>query len=223
MVGEILVRDASGNVPERVAAVAPAADTVPVQIINFAFAPASASVPVGGTVAWTNDDGAPHTATALDGSFDSGILDPGGAFSWTFESPGTFAYQCALHPQMQGEVVVTGDAPVESAQTAAGAAAEATPPATPVATPTAAGTPAGGSASVAIVDLAFEPPAMTVPVGAEVVWTNTGQLPHTVTADSFSSEVLETGQEFRHTFTEAGIFDYICALHPEMSGQVTVE
>ena len=67
-------------------------------------------MPVGATVAWTNIDSAPHTVTALDGAFDSGILDPSGGFSQVFDAPGTFAYQCALHPVMQGEVVVSGDA-----------------------------------------------------------------------------------------------------------------
>jgi plastocyanin len=81
MVGELLVRDEAGNVPERAAAAPPPADAVTVQIINLAFSPASVSVPVGTTVAWTNDDSLPHTATALDGSFDSGILDAGGTFS----------------------------------------------------------------------------------------------------------------------------------------------
>lgn len=225
MVGELLVRDESGNVPERAAAAPPPAGAVPVQIVNLAFSPASVAVPVGGTVTWTNDDSLPHTATALDGSFDSGILDGGGTFNWTFEAPGTFAYQCALHPQMRGEVVVTGDGPVTSAQSAA--TPEATPAATPVATPegaTVAGEGgAAGEASVEIVDLAFEPQTITAPAGTEVVWTNTGQLPHTVTADDFSSDALTTGQTFRQAFTDAGTIEYFCAIHPNMTGRVVVE
>jgi len=119
MTGSIAVRDASGNVPPPSQAAPVSADATTIQIAGFAFSPASVSVPAGTTVAWTNADSAPHTVTALDGSFDSGIFDPGGGFAWEFTSPGTFAYQCALHPQMQGEVVVTGDGPVASSNAAA--------------------------------------------------------------------------------------------------------
>lgn len=118
MTGSIAVRDAAGNVPppSQAAPVPAGATTIP--IAGFAFRPASITVPAGTTVAWTNADSAPHTVTALDGSFDSGIFDPGGGFAWKFTSPGAFAYQCALHPQMQGEVVVTGDGPVASSNAA---------------------------------------------------------------------------------------------------------
>ena len=110
MAGTIGVVGPDGTVPPPVAAAPLPADATPVQIANFAFSPVSVSVPVGATVAWTNVDSAPHTVTARDGAFDSGILDPNGGFSQTFDAPGTFAYQCALHPVMQGEVVVSGDA-----------------------------------------------------------------------------------------------------------------
>ena len=219
MVGELRVRDEAGNVPERAPASPAPVDAVPVQIVNLSFTPASVTVPAGGSVAWTNDDSLPHTATALDGSFDSGILDPGASFSWTFDAPGTIAYQCSLHPQMRGEVVVTGEASASSQQRAVASPA-ATQAATPAATPV--GTPAG-VASVDIVDLAFEPARLTVTTGVEVVWTNTGQVPHTVSGDAVSSPVLEPGAVFRQTFTEAGTVDYFCAIHPQMTGQVVVE
>ena len=58
---------------------------------------------------WVNDDQAPHTATANDGAFDSGTLQPGQSFSFTFTQPGTtYAYYCAIHPSMTGTVTVTG-------------------------------------------------------------------------------------------------------------------
>ena len=57
-------------------------------------------------MAWENGGGAPHTATAAGGEFDSGILDAGGGFGHRFERAGRFPYRCALHPQMVGEVVV---------------------------------------------------------------------------------------------------------------------
>ena len=79
-----------------------------VTIQGFAFDPPTTAVPVGTEVTWTNADPAPHTATAEDGSFDSGPLDPGGTFSMTFNEPGEVAYACAIHPSMKGTVTVQG-------------------------------------------------------------------------------------------------------------------
>jgi plastocyanin len=78
-----------------------------VTIADFAFAPPELTVAAGTTVTWTNEDWAPHTATAEDGSFDSGRLDQGDSFEQTFDEPGTFAYHCSFHPGMVGSVVVT--------------------------------------------------------------------------------------------------------------------
>lgn len=78
-----------------------------VSVIDFAFEPATLSVPAGTTVTWRNDGARPHTITADDGAFDSGRLDPGEAFSFTFDQAGTFAYHCGFHPDMQATIVVT--------------------------------------------------------------------------------------------------------------------
>ena len=62
---------------------------------------------VGTTVTWTNDDaGVMHTVTALDGSFDSGFMEAGETFSYTFSTPGEFEYYCLPHPWMRARVVV---------------------------------------------------------------------------------------------------------------------
>jgi nitrite reductase (NO-forming) len=64
-------------------------------------------VALGATVTWTNDDPAiPHTVTDVGGSFDSGILQPGQSFSYTFDKPGDFEYFCTLHPWMRAKVEV---------------------------------------------------------------------------------------------------------------------
>jgi plastocyanin len=111
MTGQIAVRDANGVVPAPATPVAsPVAGAATVRIANLAFEPSTITIPAGGTVTWRNDDVTPHTVTALDGAFDSGTFDPGASFSWTFPGPGTFAYQCLLHPTMQGSVVVEGEA-----------------------------------------------------------------------------------------------------------------
>ena len=91
-------------------------EAVAVQVVDFAFEPGTLTVPAGATVTWTNAGSRPHTVTADDGSFDSGRLDPGEQFSQTFDQPGTFAYHCGFHPEMQGEIVVTEQA-AESATT----------------------------------------------------------------------------------------------------------
>ncbi len=79
-----------------------------VSIANFAFSPDTLTVKVGTTVKWTNNDSTAHTVTADDKSFDSGNLDPGKSFSFTFKQAGTFSYHCKIHPTMQAKIVVTG-------------------------------------------------------------------------------------------------------------------
>ncbi len=77
-----------------------------VTISDFAFTPASITIARGSSVTWTNSGPSTHTVTAGDGSFDSGNLPAGGKFTHTFSTTGTFAYHCAIHPQMTGSVVV---------------------------------------------------------------------------------------------------------------------
>jgi plastocyanin len=80
-----------------------------VNIDNFAFAPATLTVPAGTTVVWRNRDDIPHTVMSSDSPprFRSPPLDTGDTFKHVFDSPGTFRYFCSIHPHMQGSVVVT--------------------------------------------------------------------------------------------------------------------
>ena len=78
-----------------------------VTIENFSFTPATLEIPVGTTVTFTNQDSVPHTATADDGSFDTGNLDNGASAEVTFDTPGTYTYVCSYHPNMTGTIVVT--------------------------------------------------------------------------------------------------------------------
>ncbi len=68
-----------------------------VTLINTAFNPKQLSVAVGTTVVWTNKDSMAHTVTADDNSFDSGNLNPGDTFKFTFTKAGTFPYHCKYH------------------------------------------------------------------------------------------------------------------------------
>ena len=86
-----------------------AADSA-VTIAGFAFDPATVTIQVGDSVTWTNQDSEPHTATAEDGSFDTGHLANGDSETVTFDTAGTFDYICSIHPQMTGSVVVEAGA-----------------------------------------------------------------------------------------------------------------
>jgi len=76
-----------------------------VTIAGFAFSPQTITIDVGDSVTWTNNDDVDHTATGSD--FDtSTITSGGGTAKVTFDTAGTFAYACAIHPSMTGTVVV---------------------------------------------------------------------------------------------------------------------
>ena len=64
------------------------------------------TVKVGTMVTWTNGDEQMHTVSAVDGSFDSGFLETGAAFTYTFTQPGEFEYFCQPHPWMRAKVIV---------------------------------------------------------------------------------------------------------------------
>jgi plastocyanin len=92
---------------------APAATDAPqaanaVNISNFAFVPATLTVPAGTTITWTNKDEEPHTVISSDGStLHSPGMGTGATYSFTFPNAGTFDYTCGIHPYMHGTVVVT--------------------------------------------------------------------------------------------------------------------
>ncbi len=96
-----------GNAP------APSGDAVrsaKVEIVDFAYDPDPVTIEEGGKVIWQNEDSAPHTATAEDGSFDTGTLEEGKLKSESFKEAGTYDYVCSIHPDMHGtvEVVAAG-------------------------------------------------------------------------------------------------------------------
>jgi LPXTG-motif cell wall-anchored protein len=110
--------------PEQPAAPEPAAEPAPparkgkerpaaraaangsVTIVDFEFQPGTVTVDQGDTVTWTNNGPTAHSATAPDGSFDTGIFPAGQSRSHTFNQSGTFSYICTPHPNMHGTIVV---------------------------------------------------------------------------------------------------------------------
>ncbi|MBC8076078.1 MAG: cupredoxin domain-containing protein, partial [Chloroflexales bacterium] len=90
---------------------APAPLTASMQ--DFVFAPVEVRVKAGATIDWRNDGAKPHSATAVDGSFDTGLLDAGKAKELTFQQPGTFAFFCLLHGSNDGTSGMVGTLIVE--------------------------------------------------------------------------------------------------------------
>jgi plastocyanin len=93
----------SGNAP---ASSGDAVRSAKVEIEDFAYNPDPVTIEEGGKVIWINRDSAPHTATAEDGSFDTGTLEEGKLKSENFKEAGTYEYICSIHPQMHGTVEV---------------------------------------------------------------------------------------------------------------------
>jgi plastocyanin len=76
--------------------------------------------------------------------------------------------------------------------------------------------------TVVIEDLAFAPETLTVEAGDTVTWVwRDGSINHDVSGDHFASEVMSEGT-FRHGFDDPGTYDYVCTLHPNMTGTIEV-
>jgi plastocyanin len=78
-----------------------------VSIDNFTFTPQKLTVKAGTTVTWINKDDIPHGIASSDNAFSkSKALDTDNSYSFTFTTPGTYAYFCYVHPHMTGTIVV---------------------------------------------------------------------------------------------------------------------
>jgi plastocyanin len=98
-----------------IAAAPPPAAAVAAQIVepsvgalSWGFSPDTVTVKVGDSITWTNSGSLQHSATADDGSFNSGLLTTAQTFTQTFTTAGTFTYHCTPHPWMKATVVVQG-------------------------------------------------------------------------------------------------------------------
>ena len=96
---------ARASVPASATATTSTSGVVEVKIVDFAFDPATLTVPVGTKVTWKNT-GVQHTVLSLDRLFSSKVLNQGDTFSFTFDKAGTFKYMCGLHPDMRAMIVV---------------------------------------------------------------------------------------------------------------------
>ncbi len=194
----------------------PGAGTIDVSIQNFAFQPQNVTVLVGSTVRWTNLDGSSHTSTS-PGNWDSGNLNQGQTFSRTFDTVGTYNYFCGYHTGMTGSITV-----ITQGQNTPTPAPTNTPQ--PTNTPAPTNTPGGAQVvQVNIQTYAFQPQNITIQAGTIVRWTNLDNDTHTATSPgNFNSGNLTQGQSWEYTFSTAGTYNYFCAIHPAMTGSITV-
>ena len=76
--------------------------------------------------------------------------------------------------------------------------------------------------SITIKNFTFNPAELNIKKGDTVIWTNDDSAPHQISGSGLQSDILSKGQSFSFTFGDAGIFDYICSLHPSMKGKINV-
>ena len=76
---------------------------------------------------------------------------------------------------------------------------------------------------VSMRNMQFYPRTLKIKKGDVVEWKNDDVVPHTATSASFDSGSMNPGTSWRHTFTKAGQFAYVCTFHPTMTGIVVVK
>ncbi len=189
-----------------------------VQNEHFRFDPNKLTVTTGTTLLVANVGGKPHTLTADNGSFDTGVITPGaegGRFKGhnatiTLNQPGTFAFHCDIHPtQMRGTIKVLG------------VAANAPPPQA-----------SNGPRQITVSgkEFAFDPNDASVAPGGTVTFQNKGKANHTITFDdqvggaTFDTGQVPPGSSAKLTApTQPGSYSYHCSVHPaKMHGVLVV-
>ena len=105
--------------PTPIPTLPPGAEVVELNIMNFQHA--DATVKAGTVVIWTNKDKPLHTVTHINPGgerlFDSATVAPDAGFRYHFTAPGTYEYQCLIHPvNMKGTITVTRPAPAPKAE-----------------------------------------------------------------------------------------------------------
>ena len=70
------------------------------------YMPEQATVSTNSNVTWINEDTVSHTATARDGSFDTGLFSGGASASVKVTGQGNIPYYCIIHPWMTASLTV---------------------------------------------------------------------------------------------------------------------
>lgn len=96
-----------------------AADASPtvIKISDTGYTPSEVTVHVGDTVRWTNTSSTVHTATSIDGVWDTDSLTQGKSYDFQFTQPGKYNYHCSFHSNMKGTITVLADETATTAPT----------------------------------------------------------------------------------------------------------
>ena len=197
-----------------VAPVVASAATVSVRITDR-LSPAELTVPAGATIRFVNADGERHRMRSQSGpaEFDSHNLEPGQSYSMTLTAKGAYTYldeRDDENARYLGRIVVGGSSGSAPKPSSGGGWTSATP---------------SSGASVSMAGRAFNPATVTIAAGGSVTFRNDDDRAHTVTAKdgAFNSGTIGEGGSWKRSFKQAGMFSYLCAIHPEMTGKVVVE
>ncbi len=207
------------SLDENLAATAESTEGVTAEVAmeQFTFNPRDLTVSAGTTVTWTNKDAVPHTVTFDDGSVDSGQIDAGATYSYTFDTPGSYPIYCAYHGGAGGSGMAMTVTVVEAGEPITQPAVTEAPE---QATPTATSAPTVAPAEVSMINQLFAPKVLSIAAGTTVIWTNNEARVHTVTFDdgSVDSGELAQGEQFQYTFTTPGTYRIYCRLHGGPNG-----
>jgi plastocyanin len=83
-----------------------------------------------------------------------------------------------------------------------------------------------GSVEIKMIDIKFDPQDATAGVGQEVCWINEDTVDHNAVAESgadFKSELYGKGETFTTSVDTPGTVEYVCTIHPGMTGTLTIE
>ncbi len=167
--------------------------------------PATLNVPAGSGVLFVNaedDNTIQHELVANDGSFDTGVLDPGSQYFVIFGGQGTVTYHDSLHPDITGEIVISGNI----------AYGTVLPPTGPF---------------ITVSNEGLSATTTRVNVGQPVTFHNgedDNTVDHRIVADdgSFDTGVLSPGEAYSVTFESAGTYSFHDALDPRIKGTIIV-
>ncbi|MDD4969417.1 MAG: cupredoxin domain-containing protein [Paludibacter sp.] len=162
---------------------------------GLSFSPKTLTVDSGTTVIWLNNEAITHTVTSDSALFESSNLGKGDKYSHTFNIGGTYAYHCKYHPNMTGNIIVTGGIkPNPNLVTIAGYAFS----------PSTLTVKVGTSVTWTNKDAAIHTATSTSATSA------------------FDSGDLQLNKSFTFKFTTAGTYPYICIYHIDMKGTIIV-
>ena len=83
-----------------------------------------------------------------------------------------------------------------------------------------------GAVVIKMVDIKFDPKDATAEAGQQICWVNEDTIEHNAVAEQgadFKSELYGKGQTFTATVDQPGTVEYVCTVHPGMTGTLTIE